>query len=174
MQKLRRSVGWLGLVALGALMVSVYASVTLVTFPYRGTWADGERFRLWGWIWLAGWLVAGSACVLSLVWRDNKSRQGVSLAGLGAVVVVVLFGGPAGAHSFVSAKNVCINNLRQIDGAKEQWALENAKPVGATANEKELSEFLRGKRWEVCPKGGKYFIGNVGEEPRCSVAGHTL
>src|SRR5262245_54264603 len=30
-----------------------------------------------------------------------------------------------------SAKNACINNLRQIDGAKQQWGLENNQETNA-------------------------------------------
>lgn len=70
-------------------------------------------------------------------------------------------------------KNACINNLRQIDGAKEQWALENNKKTGTPVTESDIAPFLRGG-FPVCPQGGHYTIGPVGTTPRCSIPGHSL
>jgi len=41
-------------------------------------------------------------------------------------------------------QNAIFNNLRMIDAAKEQWALENRKNLGAIPTETELSQYLRG------------------------------
>ena len=41
-------------------------------------------------------------------------------------------------------KNSCINNLRQVDGAIQQWALENKKGTGDLTNLPALSDFLKG------------------------------
>ncbi len=41
----------------------------------------------------------------------------------------------------VPAANACINNLRQIDGAKQQWALENRKTVGSLPTAAELAQY---------------------------------
>ncbi len=70
--------------------------------------------------------------------------------------------------------NTCVNNLRQLDGAKQQWELENRRatndPPPAVA---ELRAYLR--QALICPQGGTYTIGRVGESPKCSVGGsHTL
>jgi hypothetical protein len=69
--------------------------------------------------------------------------------------------------------NGCINNLRQIDGAKEQWALENKKKTGDTVTEADVAQYIR-NGFPVCPQGGHYTIGSVGENPRCSIPGHSL
>jgi len=72
-------------------------------------------------------------------------------------------------------KNACINNLRQIDAAKEQWALENSKKAGETPTQHDLQGYLSHNRaWPVCPEGGTYEIQAVGEEPACSVPEHKL
>ena len=41
-------------------------------------------------------------------------------------------------------RNACINNLRQIDAAKQQWALENGKKDGDVPTRSDLAPYLRG------------------------------
>jgi len=73
-------------------------------------------------------------------------------------------------------RNACINNLRQIDTAKEQWAQENKKDAGAVPTEAELDVFLKNKKMAdlKCLKGGSYGINSVGETPTCSIPTHEL
>ncbi len=74
-----------------------------------------------------------------------------------------------------AAKNECINNLRQIDGAKQQWALEMGKRATDTPSMLDLQEYIgRGpnKVLPKCPSGGAYIIGTVGEKPKCNITGH--
>lgn len=74
-----------------------------------------------------------------------------------------------------SQKNTCINNLRLIDGAKQQWALEKNKKETDTPTWDDIQPYLgRGKTSLHCPNGGQYTIGAVGQQPTCSVAGHVL
>jgi chromosome segregation ATPase len=73
--------------------------------------------------------------------------------------------------------NACINNLRLIDAAKQQWALEQRKQSTDTPAATDLQPYLgRGPNGEmpVCPDGGTYTFGTVGEKPTCTVAGHVL
>lgn len=74
--------------------------------------------------------------------------------------------GPAG--------NSCVNNLRQIAGAKEQWALEHKHTNGTLVPIPRLVPYLKGNALPPCPQGGLYTVGKVGEPPTCSVTGHTL
>lgn len=71
-------------------------------------------------------------------------------------------------------RNTCINNLRQIDAAKNQWALEKGKKSGDAVTEADIKPYLRGGVLPRCPAGGTYTIGKVGENPACSIAGHAL
>jgi hypothetical protein len=75
-----------------------------------------------------------------------------------------------------SPKNECINNLRQIDGAIQQWALENNKTNSDIPTWTDLKGYLGRGETEIpkCPLGGTYTLGPVGDKPRCSVAGHGL
>jgi DNA repair exonuclease SbcCD ATPase subunit len=73
--------------------------------------------------------------------------------------------------------NACINNLRLIDSAKQQWALENKKQAADTPTWEDLRPYIgRGPNGDLptCPDGGVYTIGTVGEKPTCGTAGHVL
>ena len=69
-----------------------------------------------------------------------------------------------------SQMNACINNLRQIDGAVQQWALEQKKASSATATGPDISPYL--KTLPICPAGGtsfddSYALGQVNASPTC-------
>jgi len=71
-------------------------------------------------------------------------------------------------------KNACINNLRQIDNAKRQWALENKKEMTDTPTEDEIVVYLKDRQFPICPARGIYTTETVGESPACSVPKHLL
>ena len=78
-----------------------------------------------------------------------------------------------GAHSRVmSSENACINNLRQLDGAKQQWAIENKMSSNSVPRWEDVLPYLKQK--PVCPKQGTYTLNSVAENPQCSVAEHKL
>ena len=77
----------------------------------------------------------------------------------------------------VNQRNACINNLRQIDAAKQEWALEKGKPNGTVVTEADIKPYIKldpNGNIPKCPSGGKYTIGKVGELPTCSIPGHAL
>ena len=80
-----------------------------------------------------------------------------------------------GVHS-TSPKNACINNLRLIDAAKQQWAIENKKAATDTPTWDELKLYFGRARpgQMLCPSGGIYTIGTVTTVPTCSIAGHAI
>jgi chromosome segregation ATPase len=71
-------------------------------------------------------------------------------------------------------RNACINNLRQIEAAKQQWALEKDKTADAIPTVQDLLPYFKNGVFPVCPSGGVYTIGAVGDLPTCSVPGHVL
>jgi hypothetical protein len=71
-------------------------------------------------------------------------------------------------------RNACINNLRQIDAAKQQWALEKNKTAEAIPTVQDLLPYLKDQTFPVCPSGGTYTLNAVGYLPSCSVPGHEL
>jgi competence protein ComGC len=113
--------------------------------------------------------------------------QGLAIAGLvtgylgiaWAIFVIPLMLAIA-IPNFVMARetaqmNACINNLRQIDAAKQEWALENNKKATDTPVQTDLARYLSKKgQFPVCPAGGVYTINPVGEKPTCSIPKHKL
>jgi hypothetical protein len=82
--------------------------------------------------------------------------------------------------NFVKARNtaqmnMCINNLRQIEDAKQQWALENKKEPADTPTAQELDKYLHTSFTTLkCSAGGVYTINAGGEKPACSIPQHEL
>ena len=78
----------------------------------------------------------------------------------------------------IEATDSCVNNLRQIDGAKHCWMLEKGKGTNDVPSWNDLDPYLgRGNSVTVltCPKGGVYTIGRVVDSPTCSIGGtHRL
>jgi hypothetical protein len=96
-------------------------------------------------------------------------------AALILVVLVFVTGCKVRTHP-AAARNACIANLKQIDGSKAQWALDNhitnlevtplaSQLYGPTNYIREVPE---------CPQGGTYRIGALREHVQCTLAGHTL
>jgi predicted RNase H-like nuclease (RuvC/YqgF family) len=81
------------------------------------------------------------------------------------------------ANQSVQAMNTCINNLRLIDSAKQQWALEYKKGAADIPTWDDLRPYLTGPNntnMPFCPAAGVYTMGNVSEKPTCSIPGHVL
>jgi hypothetical protein len=111
--------------------------------------------------------------------NGTQSSQSVIIGGavgVGAAVAAIAIPNFVRART-TSQENACINNLRLIDAAKQQWALENRKQSTDTPTMKDLQPYIgRGPKGNLpaCPSGGHYTIGAVGEKPTCSIPGHEL
>lgn len=107
----------------------------------------------------------------------KKDRSGFTLVEIMIVVAVIALLAAITIPSFMRArttsqKNACINNLRQMESAKEQWALEARQFQGATADTTACTTYL--KTTPVCPAGGAYTWGVIGTNATCTINGHTL
>ena len=74
-----------------------------------------------------------------------------------------------------SQKNACIANLKQIEGAKATWAMENKKISTSTPVNADLygaTAYIRDE--PQCPAAGTYALLAVDTKATCTVAGHTL
>ena len=76
-------------------------------------------------------------------------------------------------------RTTCINNLRQINSAVQQWALEQNAGVNATVAYSDIKPYLKSS--VVCPTGGtsfsdSYVINGVTNKPTCQkvTATHIL
>src|SRR5271154_2907575 len=108
-----------------------------------------------------------------------KTMKNIRKAGFTLVEIMIVVAVPGmlaaiAIPNFVKARatsqqNACINNLRQIDAAKNQWALEKGKTNGDMPTADDIKVYLMHNRLPVCPAGGTYIIGAVGEPPTCSI-----
>jgi hypothetical protein len=69
--------------------------------------------------------------------------------------------------------NFCINNLRQIDAAANQFALEhnltNDSPINFPNDITPYIKLNSAGKIPGCPQGGIYHISKVGDAPTCSL-----
>ena len=80
----------------------------------------------------------------------------------------------ASAGVSVLRQNTCLNNLRQIDAAKQQWATDKGKTDADVPTAQDLQPYLKDGLFPACPDGGAYSINAVNQLPGCSTPGHAL
>jgi len=75
-------------------------------------------------------------------------------------------------------QNACINNLRQIDGAKQQWALEQKAGATSSPADSDIQPYMgRGSAGGLpaCPSDStknfdtSYTVNNVSTPPTCNI-----
>jgi hypothetical protein len=72
------------------------------------------------------------------------------------------------------AARACINTLRQLEIAKQMWAVDNNKSAGAIPTPQDLAPYLKDNVFPACPSGGSYKLGAMNNVPTCSIASHAL
>jgi prepilin-type N-terminal cleavage/methylation domain-containing protein len=115
--------------------------------------------------------------------KIRRSNKGFTLVEIMIVVAIIGLLAAIAIPNFVRARqtsqtNACINNLRQIDGAKQQWALETGQASTASPSDAQLTPFLgRGASGSIsnvfCPLAGKgamngYTVNDVATSPVCN------
>ena len=120
--------------------------------------------------------------------KQNKSRkQGFTLVEIMIVVAIIGLLAAIAIPNFVRARttsqqNACINNLRQIDGAKQQWALENKAATNASPVATDIQPYMgRGTAGTLasCPADSSstfatsYTINDVQTAPVCKIVAAT-
>jgi prepilin-type N-terminal cleavage/methylation domain-containing protein len=102
----------------------------------------------------------------------------IVVAIIGLLVAVAI---PNFVHARSSAQqNACINNLRQIDGASQTWALEHNKTSTDTYTLNSIKPYIKldsNSNIPGCPASGIYTPGTtVANPPTCTLStiGHIF
>lgn len=156
-----------GFIALIWLLIGL-AATNLLRFHY------GVSFSLFGFIlWLFFvWfgpvlLLAFSALGMGSVANRICGVLSILLILMGIVAVFL----PAFYRPKGNSMIVCNERLKEISLAKALLAEDDNLTNGTFVKKEQLLPYFHGKLPQ-CPQGGEYYIGKIGESPRCSFPQH--
>ena len=109
---------------------------------------------------------------------NSSKRRGFTLVEIMIVVLILGMLMTIAVMNFQKSRDraqiaTCLANLKQIEGAKEQWGLEQKKGATDAPTSGMLAPaYLR--TFPSCPTSGNYAIGDLATRPTCTVGTHAL
>jgi prepilin-type N-terminal cleavage/methylation domain-containing protein len=111
--------------------------------------------------------------------RADSARRGFTLVEVMIVVATIALLAVIAIPNYVRARSqsqssACINNLRKIDDASQEWAMENRQSATAAVTFGDIQPYLKGA--VVCPSSGEaatfaesYGLTTVSNKPTCKI-----
>jgi hypothetical protein len=172
---------WLASIAgLGAPLFSILGVFGIVfcnLYPYHINYKQAAIFDKISILTLVSF-VGGIFCgIIALYLSDQKSKRfikgrlwiWISFIGL----LACFFDPRLMVKSVTSAKNICINHAREIEGAKAEWAQRTGATNGTEVTWNDIAPYFT-NGFPKCPEVGTYNLGKVGEPVLCSITNHLL
>ena len=111
--------------------------------------------------------------------RVTNQKLGFTLVEIMITVAIIGMLAVMAIPSYVRSRtasqtSVCLNNLRQIDGAKAQYAIDSRLGTGDEVLGPELNDYLKND-WPIEePSSGDYTANDIGSPPDCSIGGKHI
>jgi prepilin-type N-terminal cleavage/methylation domain-containing protein len=110
-------------------------------------------------------------------------KNGFTLVEIMIVVAIIALLASVATPTFIRARmesqqHVCIENMAEIEGATQRWAMENGKSDTDAVTWNDIVAGLYLKKQVTCPGDSTqdYLAGTVlvGSSITCSISGHAL